>query len=75
MKTTPQSQITGDQAWTSVSRAAVKATELFSRFARAVQLKLVASAYGRIVLHALVALKTGHYVWHFQGIAREFVRQ
>jgi hypothetical protein len=39
----------------------------------ALELKLVASGYGRIALHVLVAVKTGHYLWHFHGIARELV--
>ena len=46
---------------------------VLSRLSGAVQLKFVASGYGRIALHVLVAVKTGHYLWHFQGIARELL--
>jgi len=37
-------------------------------------LKLATSPWGRVVLHVLVAVKTGRYVWHLHGIAREFAR-
>jgi len=36
-----------------------------------VQIKLATSWQGRIALHLLVALKAGHYLWHWQGIVRE----
>ena len=47
----------------------------FGGVTRALQLSLAASSYGRILLHSLVALKERHYLWHFQGISREFIRQ
>ena len=73
MKMTPQKQLGRDQAQSSVYGA--KATGFVTHIARGLQLQLVASGWGRITLHLLVALKTGHYLWHLQGIAREFTRQ
>jgi hypothetical protein len=37
-------------------------------------LKLAASRLGRIALHLLLAFETGHYLWHWRGIARELAQ-
>jgi len=57
----------------SPARRRAKSGEFLSRVSRALKLKLVATGYGRIGLHVLVAARTGHYLWHFQGIARELL--
>lgn len=42
---------------------------------RGMALRLACHPCGRIALHVIVALKTGHYLWHWHGIARELTRQ
>jgi hypothetical protein len=74
MKLAPQKQLGPDWVRSSFTVSKARPGGLFSRFARAAQLKLVASGWGRIVLHLIVALKAGRYVWHLHGIAREFMR-
>lgn len=71
MKMTSQKQFGADAIQSSPARRKAEPGEFLSRISRALKLKLVASGYGRIALHVLVAAKTGHYLWHFQGIARE----
>jgi hypothetical protein len=43
-------------------------------FKRQVELQLACSSGGRIVLHAVLALMTCRFAWHFQGIVRELTR-
>jgi hypothetical protein len=71
MKMTSQKRFGADAIQSSPARKNAKPRELLSRVSCALKLKLVASGYGRIGLHLLAAVKTGHYLWHFQGIARE----
>jgi hypothetical protein len=66
-----QKRFGADAIQSGPARRKVKPGEFLNRVSRALKLKLVASGCGRIGLHLLVAAKTGHYLWHFQGIARE----
>lgn len=38
----------------------------------AIQLKLAQSHKGRIILHLITLRKDRKFLWHFQGIMREF---
>src|ERR1043166_2831408 len=45
--------------------------DTIKQWSRLLQRRLVVSSRGRIVLHLVAALRTGHWLWHWQGIIRE----
>lgn len=74
MKTTSQHQISARQPGTESIRPDRASRPRCGKLARTRQMKLATSWTGRIALHLLVALKAGHYRWHWQGIVRELAR-
>jgi hypothetical protein len=74
MNTTSQHQISDGQPGAGSFRQTQSHGLRFGKLTRTLQIKLVASRGGRIALHLLVALKTGHLLWHWHGIVRELAR-
>ena len=49
-----------------------KRLQTIGTFTRAFPLKLAEDGLGRVVLHLILAVRTGRYFWHMHGILREF---
>ena len=74
MTTTADNKFSDSTAAPSFLRRGEFFQETLRRLERTAQLRLVTSRLGRITLHLLVALQTGHYLWHWRGIVRELAR-